>query len=72
MGFKGSPPYVQRQIDKFLRRCRKFARAYVDDIVVFSQTLEEHREHLREILTMFEEIGLCLSPKKSYIGYPSV
>ena len=40
--------YVQRQIDHILREFRKFARAYVDDIVVFSRSLEDHIRQDRE------------------------
>lgn len=52
MGYKNSPPYAQRQIDNILRPFRTFARAYVDDIVVFSRTLQDHEEHLRRILQL--------------------
>lgn len=36
---KNSPSYVQRQIDRILRPYCHCARAYVDDIVIFSRTL---------------------------------
>jgi hypothetical protein len=42
IGFKNSVSYVQRQINRILRPVRHFARAYIDDVVVFSKTLEEH------------------------------
>jgi len=41
MGFKNSPAYVQRMIDGMLRAFRHICRAYVDDIVIFSTTLEQ-------------------------------
>lgn len=50
MGYKGSPPYVQRQTDKMLRPFKHFAKAYIDDIIIFSRTLTEHLEHLSHIL----------------------
>lgn len=43
MGYKNSPPYVQRQTDNLLRAFRHFARAYVDDVVIFSKTFEAAR-----------------------------
>ena len=46
MGYRNSPAYVQRMINSILRGQHKFARAYVDDIIVFSATLEEHLNHL--------------------------
>lgn len=72
MGYKGSPPYAQRQTDKLLRPFKDFARAYIDDIVVFSRTLDGHIEHLRTIFQLFREKRVSLSPTKSYLAYPSV
>lgn len=72
MGYKGSPPYVQRQTDKMLRPFREFAKAYVDDILTHSHTLSEHVEHLRKLFTLFRQRRVSLNPKKSFLGYPSV
>jgi hypothetical protein len=72
MGFKNSPAHVQRFMDEKLRRYKTFARAFIDDMVVFSRTAQEHLTHLRQILTLFKQIGLSLSPKKSFMAYPSV
>ena len=72
MGFKNSSAYVQRKIDAILRVYRAFGRAYVDDNVVFSKTLEEHLTRLNEGLQLLESCGVLLSPKKSYFGYPTV
>ena len=72
MGYRNSPAYVQRQIDSILRKFREFARAYVDDVVVFSQTLEEHISHLTKIFALFNELNIALKPTKTFLGYPSV
>ena len=55
-----------------LRQYRDFARAYVDDIVVFSNTLEEHLQHLDKIFALFDEYNLAIKPTKTYLGFPSV
>lgn len=72
MSFKNSPPYVQRKIDSLLRAVRRFARAYVDDIVVFSKTLEKHLAYLHKVSQLLDSYGVRLSSKKSYLGYPTV
>lgn len=72
MGYKGSPPYVQRQTDRLLRPYNQFAKAYVDDMVVYSKTLQEHLTHLRKIFEMYRQRRISLSPGKSFLGYPSV
>ena len=72
MGFKNSPAYVQRQIDRLLRLHRQYARAYVDDIVVFSKTKEEHETHLRAVFSVLRDNNISIKPTKAFIGYPSV
>jgi hypothetical protein len=55
----------------------KFVTVYVDDMCVYSRTLEEHIEHLRLVLQRFKEEGLKLRLKKcffvllhmEYLGY---
>lgn len=49
MGYRNSPAYVQRMIDRILRPFRAFARAYVDDIVIYSNSLEELVDHLHQV-----------------------
>lgn len=71
MGFKNSPSYVQRQIDRLL--CPyPFAKAFIDDVVIASKTLEEHAQHLITIFEMFCHVGISIKLLKAFIGYPSV
>ena len=37
---------------------------YLDDILVFFRSLEEHRNHLRQIFKRMEEVRLKLNPRK--------
>ena len=71
IGYKNSPSYVQRQIDRLLRPF-PFAKAYIDDVVIASQTLEEHITHLTTIFAMFEQVRISIKPTKAFIGYSSV
>ena len=43
---------------------RKFCVVYIDDILVFSRTFEEHLIHLRQVMERFDRAGLRLKPKK--------
>lgn len=72
MGFKNSPLYVQRQIDNLLRPHRQYARAYMDDIVIFFKTLEKHLHHLHTIFHLLDSKRVTLSLKKSFLDYLSV
>ena len=72
MGFRNSPAYVQRMIDRILRPFRHFCRAYVDDIVIFSSSLEEHIKHLTLVFQALSEMNIHLAPAKAFLGYPTV
>ena len=72
MGYRNSPAYVQRMIDRILRPFRHFCRAYVDDIVIFSTSLEEHVKHLTMVFEALSEMNIHLAPTKAFLGYPSV
>jgi hypothetical protein len=41
----------------------KFVTVYLDDVCIFSRTLEEHLEHLRLVLQQFKNEGLKLRLK---------
>lgn len=43
MGFKNSPPFVQRTVDRALQPLRDSTEAYTDDIVAFSKNFEKRR-----------------------------
>ena len=72
MGFRNSPAYVQRIINRILRPFRAFCRAYVDDIVIFSTSLEEHLYYLKLVFQALTDMNIHLAPRKAYLGYPSV
>ena len=47
-GLAQAPKYFQRLINEVLTDCN-FAMGYLDDIIIFSKTKEEHLQHLKEI-----------------------
>ncbi|SMY30032.1 unnamed protein product [Zymoseptoria tritici ST99CH_1A5] len=71
MGYCNSVQYVQRELDNILRDLKHFAWAYIDDLVIASETLEEHVEHLHKVFTTLSQRNITLNPKKSFIGYPT-
>jgi hypothetical protein len=66
MGLKNSPPIHQRRVMNALRGLiGKICHVYMDDIIIWSNTLEEHEMHTRQVLERLKANGLCLNAKKS-------
>jgi hypothetical protein len=42
----------------------KFCIAYLDDILIYSNTLEDHKLHIQQILELLTANGLHLKPEK--------
>jgi hypothetical protein len=49
-----------------------FTLVYIDDIVIFSKSWEEHLVHLDKVLSAIAAAGITLEPKKCFIGYSSI
>lgn len=63
-GLHGAPATFQRLMDQVLHDCSDFAAAYLDDIVIHSNTWEEHVGHLRTVLDHLHSAGLTVNPSK--------
>ena len=64
-------------INKAIGHCSDFAANYLDDIIVFSRTAEDHMEHLERIFTALQMADLKIKVLKceffkkhvSYLGF---
>ena len=63
-GLSQAPAYFQLLINNVLQGCSKFAMGYLDDIIIFSKTEEEHLEHLEKIFKKLREYGLKMKREK--------
>ncbi len=69
MGLTGSPATFQALLDIVLAGLKfKCAFAYIDDIIVFSETMEEHFAHLRAVFQRIRTAKLKLKLKKCQFG----
>ncbi len=59
-GLHNAPATFQRLMDIVLQECRQFAKAYMDDIIIYSDDWAEHLTHLRPVLTCLQQTGLTL------------
>lgn len=64
-GLSNAPGTFQRLMDAVLSGLKwKIALVYLDDIVVWSATIEEHLSRLREVFSRIRQAGLKLKPQK--------
>ena len=66
-GLKNVRRIFQRRMDDVFKYLNSFLVVYVDDILISSDTLQEHRVHLNTFLKTVIKEGICLSEKKAVI-----
>ena len=59
-------------MDEVLKECQDFAKAYIDDVVIFSNTWEEHLHHLGRVFQCLQKAGLTLKQSKCQFGLSDV
>ena len=72
MKFINSAVYIQHQLDNKFRNYHVFCQFYIDDMIVASETLEDHVHHLDLVFHKLFELRICLVPDKAYIDFPSM
>lgn len=69
MGLCNAPATFMRLMNDILRPyLDKFVVCYLDDILIFSKTEEEHAEHVRLVLEVLRKHKLYAEPKKCEFG----
>lgn len=62
---KNAPATFQRLMDNFLSKLQgNVCFVYLDDIVIYAQTLEEHKQKLSQMFERIREAGFSLQPEK--------
>ena len=65
-GLTNAPATFQALMNDTLRECLDiFAIVYLDDILIYSTTLEEHVKHVNQVLEKLEKRGLYVNSEKS-------
>lgn len=77
-GLTNAPASFQAMINHVLRNyLDQFVVVYLDDILIFSKTQEEHERHVHQVLATLEDAQLLVEPGKAkwqaeevkYLGY---
>ncbi|ACS44708.1 ORF3 protein [Sugarcane bacilliform Guadeloupe D virus] len=71
-GLKNAPAVFQRKMDNCFRGTEEFIAVYIDDILIFSESPQQHVQHLKKFMEICEKNGLVLSPTKMKIGVSQV
>lgn len=72
-GITNAPSTFQRLMERCMGDLnRKEVLVFIDDLIIFSESLEEHEHRLVQVLTRLKEYGLKLSPEKCKFFQTSV
>lgn len=72
-GPKGAPATFQRMMDVILAASKwRFALAYLDDVIIYSDTFDDHIDHVDAVLSQIGNGGLTISIPKSHLFFQSL
>ena len=71
-GVRNAPAVFQTLMDEVLEGKQENARAYMDDIVIFSDEWDQHVVHVREVLMALKSAGLRPTPPSAGGGGESM
>lgn len=64
-----APSSFQSLMNEVLRPVlRKYVLVFLDDILIYSPSMEEHKQHLRNVLTLLQQSELKINGKKCSYG----
>ena len=67
-GLHGAPATFQRMMDRLLDGLGEFSGAYLDDLVVYSTSWQEHLKYLHTVMECLRGAGLTVKPPKCQFG----
>ena len=68
MGFRNSPAIHQRRVTNALRKyIGKICHVYLDDIVVWSDSIDDHIKNVNTIMEALRAAKLYVNPKKTHL-----
>lgn len=67
-GLKNAPAYFQATMLHVLKYCIEFCQVYIDDLIVYSDSVEQHLHHLRQVLAALAKAGLTVNVDKCQFG----
>ena len=76
-GLKNAPAVFQRFIDMVFHDLKPFTHVYIDDVIIFSDSITSHVKHLEIVIHRLADYGLIIQERKcsffmnciQYLGY---
>ena len=65
-GFKHTPAVFQKVINSIVRKFKGFAFNYIDDIIIYSSSFEEHEKHVKLVLEELNKFNLRVNDKTEF------
>ena len=73
MGITNAAPTFQKNMEVMLTGLVwKCCIVYIDDIIIYSDSFEEHKKHLRKVLKRLKAANIVLKPSKCDIARKEV
>ena len=67
-GVKNAPAIFHTLMEEVLQDLGGFVRAYMDDLIIFSKSRQEHQNHIKRVLQALQTAGLTANPSKCQWG----
>ncbi|CAF4649358.1 unnamed protein product [Rotaria sp. Silwood2] len=72
-GLMNAPPTFQRVMNELLANGRwDYVVVYLDDIVIFSKTIEQHKQHVTDVISTLHKANFQVSPRKCSIAVEKI
>jgi len=71
-GYKKAPAVFQQLMQELLNPQKAFATAYMNDVVIYSDSWESHLSHIDTVLNTLEQAGLTANHNKCRWGSATV
>ena len=71
-GLKNAPSEFQNIMNDVIAPIQSFAIVYIDDVLIFSESIQQHIKHLNRFHNIIKENGLVLSEPKMKLFQPQI
>ena len=72
-GLRNAPATFQRAVDIILSSVKwQFCIVYIDDVIIFSKSVDKHLDHIDQVLTLLGDSGMSILLNKSFFMHREI